>query len=80
MTKQLSVCCLLEDDYCRSKRREGHIQTTASGEGFELRGEVLQVSSWRTAQEQEHVVVETLRSRAIHNNIGHRQHLEKKGR
>lgn len=43
MTKQLGVGGLLKDDDSRPKRREGHVQTTATREGPELRGEVLQV-------------------------------------
>lgn len=43
MTQQLCVCGLLEDNDSGPKRREGHIQTTAGGQGSQLWGEVLQV-------------------------------------
>lgn len=78
MTKQLGVRCLLEDNNSRPERGEGHVQTTAAGEGPELRGEVLQVGPWGAAQKQEHVVVEALCPCAIHYNIRYRQYLEKK--
>lgn len=79
MTEQLCVRCLLEDDDCRPKRREGHVQTTAAREGPELRGEVLQVGPRGVAQELEHVIVEALCSCTIDHYIRHRQYLEKKG-
>lgn len=78
MTKQLGVCCLLEDDDGRPKRREGDVQPAAAGEGSELRGEVLQVGPGGAAQEQEHVIVEALCSRTIDNDIRHCQYLEKR--
>lgn len=79
MTEQLGVRCLLEDDNSRPERREGHVQTTAAGEGPELWGEVLQIGPRGTAQEQEHVVVEALCPCTIDYYIRHRQYLEKKG-
>lgn len=78
MTKQLGVCCLLEDDNGRPERRERHVQTTAAGEGPELRGEVLQVGPRGAAQEQEHVVVEALCPCAIDYYIRHCKYLENK--
>lgn len=78
MTKQLGVCCLLEDDDSRAKRREGDVQSTAAGEGSELRGEVLQVGPGGAAQEQEHVIVQALCTCTIDNDIRHCQYLEKK--
>lgn len=79
MTEQLSVRCLLEDNNCRPKRREGHVQTTAAGEGLELRGEVLQVGPRGVAQKHKHVVVEALCPCTIDYDIRHCQYLEKKG-
>lgn len=78
MTEQLGVRCLLEDDNGRPKRGEGNVQTTAAGEGPELRGEVLQVGLRGATQEQEHVVVEALCPCTIDYHIRHRQYLEKK--
>lgn len=78
VTEQLGVRCLLEDDNSRPKRREGHVQTTAAGEGPELWGEVLQVGPRGTAQEQEHVVVEALCPCTIDDYIRHCQHLKRR--
>lgn len=44
LTKQLGVCCFLEDDYSRTQGGEGNIQTATTGKGPELWGKVLQVS------------------------------------
>lgn len=71
--------CLLEDDDSRSERGERNVQTTAAGEGPELRGEVLQVGPRGAAQEQEHVVVQALRPRTIDYYIRHRKDLENRG-
>lgn len=79
MTKQLSVCRLLEDDNSWPKRRDGHVKTTAVGESPELLGKVLQVRPRSTAQKQEHIVVEALRPCAIDYYIRHGQYLEKRG-
>lgn len=79
MTQQLSVCCFLKDNDGRPETWQGHVQTAASGQGPQLRGEVLQIGPWGTAQELEHIVVEALSSCTIDYNIRHCQHLEEIG-
>lgn len=75
VAQQLSVCGLLEDDDGGSKAGQRDGQATAAGQGFQLPGEVLQISPGRAAQEVEHVVVEPLGPSAIYYDIRHGQDL-----
>lgn len=75
-TEQLCVRRLLKHNDSWSETGQRHVEPTAAGQGPQLRGKVLEVGPGGTAQELEHVVVKTLGSSSIHNDVRHRQHLE----
>ena len=66
----------MEDDHCRSKGGQGHVEATAGRSGFQLLGEVFQVSVRGVTQELEEVVVETVGVGAVDDEIGDGEHLE----
>lgn len=66
----------MKDDHCGSQGGQWDIQAAAGGRGFQLLGEVLQISIRGVAEELEEVIVKAVGVCAVNDEVGNGEHFE----